>query len=256
MIVNYDKVKSYVMYLIGTLLVFPFFFGGYWFAANDLMGQLFEPAKNQNTMITIWENVDTVWKKVIEWSTEVSIGGKNSGIGQSPSIIVKVTRLLLILTITLSVTMILYNGMIYIIQTWQWKEWKSLIKNVLLIVVWILVALFSVVIINVIQSIPTTLDQELAKDENTQAEDNKALNGWNEKTSWSKIWKQITGKDNEWWSENISEEDAKLLVEDSAFTYFKRQNVKMYTWADGTWMVILSWWSHVRMVDAYLDGIQ
>ena len=57
--------------------------------------------------------------------------------------------------------MILYNWMIYIMETGQWKEWKSLVKNVVLIVVWILVALFSVVIITLIQSTTTTLNNEL-----------------------------------------------------------------------------------------------
>ena len=75
--------------------------------------------------------------------------------------IARITRLLLILTISLSITMILYNWMVYIIETWQGKEWKSLVKNVVLIIVWILVALFSVVIINLIQSTTTTLNTEL-----------------------------------------------------------------------------------------------
>ncbi len=75
-----------------------------------------------------------------------------------PSIIWKATRILLSLVIALSITMILYNGMMYIIQTWQWKEAKDLTKNIAYIVIWILVALFSVVIITLIQSIPSTLD--------------------------------------------------------------------------------------------------
>ncbi len=81
--------------------------------------------------------------------------------GKKAPIIVRVTKLLLILVIALSVTMILYNGMMYIVQTWQWKESKSLMKNVALIVVGILISLFSVVIIRLIQSIPWTLDDEL-----------------------------------------------------------------------------------------------
>lgn len=84
--------------------------------------------------------------------------------GKQPSLIVKVTRMLLILTIALSVTMILYNGMMYIVKTWQWKEWKDVIKNIAYIVIWILIALFSVIIIRIIQSIPSTLadEEELA----------------------------------------------------------------------------------------------
>lgn len=82
----------------------------------------------------------------------------NVDANRKPSIIVKATRLLLTLVITLSVTMILYNWMMYIIQTGQWKEWKNLVKNIVYIVVWILISLFSVVIITIIQSVPTTLD--------------------------------------------------------------------------------------------------
>lgn len=95
-------------------------------------------------------------------------------IWKKPPIIVKVTKLLLILVIALSVTMILYNGMMYIIQTWQWKEWKSLMKNIALIVVGILISLFSVVIIRLIQSIPWTIDQELISESGNET-DNNAL---------------------------------------------------------------------------------
>ena len=78
--------------------------------------------------------------------------------GDKPSIITKATRILLLFVIALSVTMILYNGMMYIIQTWQWKEAKDLTKNIAYIVIWILIALFSVVIITLTQSIPSTLE--------------------------------------------------------------------------------------------------
>lgn len=96
------------------------------------------------------------------------------GITKTPSIIVKVTRLLLILVITLSVTMILYNWLIYIVQTWQWKEGKSLVKNIVYIVIWILISLFSVVIITIIQSVPETIDQEVRQESNNET-DNKAV---------------------------------------------------------------------------------
>ena len=85
--------------------------------------------------------------------------------------IIKITRFLLILSITLAVTMILYNGMIYIIQTWQWKDSKDLTKNIIYIVIWILVALFSVVIITLIQSIPSTLWDKKELPTNTYGHD-------------------------------------------------------------------------------------
>lgn len=81
-----------------------------------------------------------------------------------PSLIVWVTRALLTLVITLSVTMILYNWMKYIIETWQWKESKNLIKNVAYIVIWILISLFSVIIIALLQSTWKTIETEITTD--------------------------------------------------------------------------------------------
>lgn len=80
------------------------------------------------------------------------------------SMISKIIRFLLAFLVAISVTMILYNGMIYIVQTWQGKEWKNLVKNIIYIVVWILIGLFSVVIIRLIQSIPYTLEDETTYD--------------------------------------------------------------------------------------------
>lgn len=185
----FTKTKLYIYYLIGTFLALPFLFGWISHAAEDLLWQAFSQTEHSDTSIELGKNVQTVWNKVIKWSFDVGIGGWNSGFWKSPSIIVKVTRLLLILTIALSVTMILYNGMIYIIETWQWKEWKSLIKNVWLIVVWILVSLFSVVIINIIQSIPTTIEEEMSSSNQI---DNQVLK-WS-RMSWSDFRDSIVGR--------------------------------------------------------------
>lgn len=154
-----SKFKGNIKYLLCLTIFSVLFF--WWFskAQDDLLWQLIEPAyRYWETIITIWESVNEVWQAVIEWPT---IEVTTSGLKSWTSIIVKVTRILLSLIIALSVTMILYNGMMYIIQTWQWKDAKDLTKNIAYIVVWILVALFSVVIITLIQSVPKTLDDEL-----------------------------------------------------------------------------------------------
>ena len=144
----FSKRKHFTKYLLSIIVFSAFFF--LWFSkADDLLYQLMGPSYEWETIIKIWRNVNTVWTTMIEWSAN------------KPSIIVKTTRILLSFVIALSVTMILYNWMIYIIQTWQWKDSKDLTKNIAYIVVWILVALFSVVIINLIQSVPKTIDQEL-----------------------------------------------------------------------------------------------
>ena len=146
----------YIIYSIGILLVLPFFVGWKLYANNDdLLKKIAGPAYDAGNIIKAWESVDLVGANVLKWSNE--IGG--SWVKTGKSIVLTATRFLLILTVALAVTMILYNGMMYIIQTWQGQEWKSLVKNVALIVVGILIALFSVVIINLIQSIPNELEQ-------------------------------------------------------------------------------------------------
>ena len=117
------------------------------------------PADKYWTTIHLSDSVDGVWRDVFE--NQVKYG---AGLGwvdkqKIPSIIVKVTRILLSLVVALSITMILYHWLFYIIQTGQWKEWKDLVKNVVYIVIWILVSLFSVTIITLLQSVSTTLDE-------------------------------------------------------------------------------------------------
>ena len=89
---------------------------------------------------------------------------------KKPPLLAWLTRWLLVLVITLSVTMILYNWMLYIIQTWQWKESKSLIKNIAYIVIGIVISLLSLIIITLIQStwktlekVPTDVDNQTDK---------------------------------------------------------------------------------------------
>ena len=141
------KFKKYFIYGLLSLFTLPVFFGWYYEVKADLLEDMTYRARNSDQMIYIWNSVKTVWNSVVD--------------NGEKSVIVRVTRLLLVLTIALSVTMILYNGMQYIIETWQGKEWKSLAKNVVLIVVWILIALFSSIIIALIQSVPNaTINSE------------------------------------------------------------------------------------------------
>lgn len=151
-----NKLKSYLFYWLASLFIVPFLFWWISKADTDLLWEFIRPAWTIGHSI-IYGDVTT---------NQVRDTG-NRVINNEASVIVRVTRLLLILTISLSVTMILYNGMVYIIETWQGKEWKNLAKNVILIVVWILVALFSVVIINLIQSTTVTLNTELTESNDT-----------------------------------------------------------------------------------------
>jgi hypothetical protein len=89
--------------------------------------------------IVLWGTYET---KTFTWDTET----------QAP-LIVRITKFLLRLTIVLSITMVLYNGILRVIESAKWGDVKDAKNNILYIVGGILLALSSVVIINIISSI-------------------------------------------------------------------------------------------------------
>ena len=148
------QIKKKLKYWLLAFLALPFFLWWISNAANDLLWEIRQISKNNGSVIHIAENVDNVWKKVV-W-------GPNS----NETILTKITKILLWLVVALSVTMILYNGMMYIIQTWQWKEWKDLMKNVIYIVIGVVIALFSTIIIALIQSVSSTINDNTEVNQN------------------------------------------------------------------------------------------
>jgi len=68
-------------------------------------------------------------------------------------LIVRIAKFLLRITMVLAVTMVIYNGIMWIIESSRWAEIKDAKKNITLIVVGILIALMSLWIINLISSL-------------------------------------------------------------------------------------------------------
>lgn len=74
-----------------------------------------------------------------------------------PPLVVKVTKLLLRITMILAITMVIFSSVKLMIEIISWKvdlksSWAK--KNLINIIIWILIALFSVTIINLVMSIP------------------------------------------------------------------------------------------------------
>ena len=67
-------------------------------------------------------------------------------------LIVRIAKFLLRITMVLAVTMVIFNGIMWIIESSKWAEVKDAQKNITLIVVGILIALMSLGIINLISS--------------------------------------------------------------------------------------------------------
>jgi len=156
--------------------------------AQDLLEQAFKPSMVQNQVIDLWNTKEAVWNEVLREWVEVEIDlrrCKNSGgqpikvtwntkakkkadcdrqswirtdfidVNTTPPLIVRIAKVLLRITIVLSITMVLYNGILYIIQSASWKEVSQLeAKNNLLYVGWgLLLALCSLAIINLMSSV-------------------------------------------------------------------------------------------------------
>ena len=160
--VSANKLK-YWLVLIVFILLFV-----WWISNADLMKDVFNPAYNKGTMIKISQERDPAWKWVFHWGSDVKFDfdPETEVVTQSPSLIVKLTRYFLMFTIAISVTMILYNGLRYIVQTGSWQEWKNLVSNIIYIVIWILIAIFSVIIITLLQSAWTTIDKKISMNQN------------------------------------------------------------------------------------------
>jgi len=125
------------------------FFGG----NSDFLEQVFSPSKSQQQVINLWNDKTAVGREVLNPSTTVQIGIDWVEVAQREPLIVRFTKFLLRITIVLSVTMIIYTGIRYILAAWQ-EEWeKNARDNLMYIVLGILLALMSYGIITLIESV-------------------------------------------------------------------------------------------------------
>lgn len=110
---------------------------------------------SQKDIQTQMANVKYTWsekdfcEKILWWDNNKSVISTST---QAP-LIVRITKFLLRMTIVLSITMVLYNGVLWIIESSKWSEVKDAKNNIIYIFVWILLSLSSVALINLISSL-------------------------------------------------------------------------------------------------------
>ena len=121
---------------------------------NDLLGSAFCTSLNATTIIDAWNTKQAVGDYVFNEWLEVDVG-KKIEINKRPSLIVKFTKLILTLTIVLSVTMIIINGIIYIVKTGNWEEPSEVKKNIIYVIIGIILALCSGVLVTLFRSVGT-----------------------------------------------------------------------------------------------------
>ena len=128
--------------------------------AHDLLEQAFNPSIQQNHVIgggDIGTSKDQVWSYVLREGNEISLSlDKWLEKKRRPSLLVQFSKFLLRLTIILSITMIIYNGVMYLIKASKGENPKEIYTNIWYIVTGVLLGLSSVIIIRFISSIGQT----------------------------------------------------------------------------------------------------
>lgn len=120
---------------------------------EDLMEKAFSAAKNQWAVVNLWNTKWQVGSEIVGGWTTITIGsGWINGEEKAP-LIVKITKFLLRMTIVLSITMVIYNGIQYILQSTSGWDTKWATKNLWLVAGGIILALLSLAIIQIIQSL-------------------------------------------------------------------------------------------------------
>ncbi len=149
--------KNSILFL-SIVSCFLFLLSWFWSAQffwwnSDFLEQVFSPSKSQEQVINIGNSKQAVGNEVLRPSTTIQLWGQWGPVAQRDPLLVRITKFLLRLTIVLSISMTIYAGIRYMLAVWS-EEWtKNARQHLLYIVWWILLAMMSVGIIILLQSI-------------------------------------------------------------------------------------------------------
>jgi len=153
MITKFRRLIKYnIKKIVFFLLLFFFVSTASVSAVWDLLDSVFKPSIEQQGLIDLGSTKDQVGNEILRESTTINLWG-DSLIQKKAPLIVRIAKLLLRITIVLAVTMVLYNWILYIIQSAKWESPKDPQKNLINIWIGILLALASLWIINLISSL-------------------------------------------------------------------------------------------------------
>ena len=142
--------------ILFTLLAFVFCIPSTAWLQNDILDTAFQPSKNLDQVINIGNNKNAVGNEIFRGSTNIdSVSLNGIKTSKTPPLMVRITQTLLRLTIALSIPVLIRIG-IKVIKSWlSGGDMKSAIKEVSWVLIWLMLALSSVGIIYLIQSIAT-----------------------------------------------------------------------------------------------------
>lgn len=120
----------------------------------DLLDTAFQPSKNLDQVINIGNTKNAVGNEIFRWSTSIDISlTSKPQIIKKDSLLVRITKTLLRITIALAIPMIIFSGVKVIMSAMNGWEYKDELKNVAMITAGLILALSAIAIINLVQSL-------------------------------------------------------------------------------------------------------
>lgn len=140
------KLLSIIIFSFSFFRVFTFFV----YADDGLLEQAYDDAFSSETVVDVGTDTDTVWTSVFKWWKKITIW---EWISNNYPMLVKISKLLLKITIVIAISMIIITWYKYVLTFWdQWKM-KEARDRLYLVWLWIVIALWSVALIFIINSI-------------------------------------------------------------------------------------------------------
>lgn len=155
------KKLLYKIFSISFILFVPFlvnFSYCYWDNGNtcpdgDLLNCVFKEAKTRNTIVNLWNDKKAVWNAFLKSSSGFSWW---QWIYENAPVIVKIVKIILKMTVVLSVTMVIFYSIKFMLEVFKWSDYKSAgaKKDLINVFIWLLIALFSITAVTLVISIP------------------------------------------------------------------------------------------------------
>lgn len=156
-----NKIKFYIILLTSIISAFLFTSQTYWI---DILGKVFDDVNwvNNWQLIYLWNTSQDVWHTILRQQTAIWSNGHWRWFYQEAPVIVRVVKTILNITIILAIPMIIFNAVKLMIQVFKSKSFKSAEakKDLLNVIYWLLIALSSMLIINLIISASKTVIDE------------------------------------------------------------------------------------------------
>ena len=134
------------------LFIIPLFSWVLWDNNSDILSDVFKPSEQGGGVIYIWDDKKAVWHTVLRSNTSYAVW---TWFFKNAPLIVQIVKVILQITVVWSITMIIFYGIKFMIEIFNWSEiksaaaWKDL-KNVL---IWLLIAMFSITAVTLVSSV-------------------------------------------------------------------------------------------------------